>query len=154
MVRSLAQRWGFVCRPAKGRFGTRTVPLGGGISIFTTLALVVGATAIAIEMLFVPGKFGWIAERVNIDPADFSAKIHELVIIMGCASVLFAVGLWDDIKRLGPVVKRAVQFAVAMAAAVVSETRGEFLIEKLLTMAVRSIFAANLHRVVRSVVLK
>ena len=129
LVRSLAQRWGFVCRPAKGRFGTRTVPLGGGISIFTTLALVVGATAIAIEMLFVPGKFGWIAERVNIDPADFSAKIHELVIIMGCASVLFAVGLWDDIKRLGPVVKLAVQFAVAMAAAVFAETRVEFFIE-------------------------
>jgi UDP-GlcNAc:undecaprenyl-phosphate GlcNAc-1-phosphate transferase len=129
LVRVLAQRCGFVCQPAKERFSTRNVPLGGGISIFATLALVVAVTAIAVKILLVPGKFGWIAERVNIDPADFSAKIHQLIIIMVCAFVLLALGLWDDVKRLGPFVKLAVQFAVAMAAAAFAETRVEFFIE-------------------------
>ena len=139
LVKTIAWRAGFVSRPVKDRFSQRTVPLGGGIAIFITLLVFIfGATA---AIRFVPGRFDSLAQKTNINLADFSGKINELVIILISAFILFLLGLWDDKKPLGPSVKLAVQFAVAIIAAYSGDVRVEFFIEnKIITSALSAIW--------------
>ena len=138
VVKVFARRAGFVSHPAKGRFAERSVPLGGGIAIFTTLMLfIVPAT---IVMKFLPGQLNSLAETANIDPADFLAKVNQLIVILFSALVLLVLGLWDDKKHLGPFFKLAVQFAVAITAALLADVRVEFFIENKIITSVLSAF--------------
>ena len=139
LVKTIALRAGFVSHPAKDRFSTRTVPLGGGIAILITLLVFVfGATA---AIRFVPGRFDSLAQKANINLADFSGKISELMIILLSAFILFLLGLWDDKKPLGPFIKLAVQLAVAIIAAYLGDIRVEFFIEnKIITSALSAIW--------------
>jgi UDP-GlcNAc:undecaprenyl-phosphate GlcNAc-1-phosphate transferase len=129
LVKSFAQRTGFVSRPVRNRFGARTVPLGGGIAIFTTIITIIVTAALAVRFLLVPGRLAWLVDTVNIDPADFLGKVSQLAIILLAALALFALGLWDDRKHLGPFLKLAVQFAVAIVAAAFADVRVELFID-------------------------
>ncbi len=141
VAKKLAERIGFVAHPAADRFARTTVPLGGGIAIFTTITAIVVTAAVAIKILLVPGRLPWLAESANINPADFLGKTNQLVIILLSALVLFLLGLWDDKKRLGPFFKLAVQFAVAITAAAFAEVRVEFFIEnKIITTALSAVW--------------
>jgi len=140
-VSKLAERIGFVAHPTADRFARTTVPLGGGIAIFSTITAVVITATVAIKILLVPGHFAWLAESANIDPADFLGKTNQLVIILLSAFVLFLLGLWDDKKPLGPFFKLAIQFAVAITAAAFAEVRVEFFIEnKIITSALSAVW--------------
>jgi len=141
LVRKLATRTGFVAHPAANRYHQATIPLGGGIAIFTTITTVVIAAALAIKILLVPGRLDWIAELAGINPADFLGKINQLIIILLSVFVLFALGLADDKKHLGPLLKLAVQFAVAIFAAAFAEIRVEFFIEnKIITTVLSAVW--------------
>ena len=141
LTKKLAERFSFVSRPIKDRFSARTVPLGGGIAIFATITTIIIAGALAIKFLLVPGQLAWISGSANINPADFLGKINQLTIMLLSVFILFALGLWDDIKHLGPFFKLAVQFAVAIAAASLAEIRVEFFIEsKIITSALSAIW--------------
>jgi UDP-GlcNAc:undecaprenyl-phosphate GlcNAc-1-phosphate transferase len=139
LTRVLALRAGFVSRPVRERFSQRTVPLGGGIAIFTTLAVFILAATAAIK--FLPGYLGPLAKPANINPADFIGKINQLTIILLSVSLLFALGLWDDKKHLGPFLKLVVQFIVAIIAAAYADIRVEFFIEnKIITSALSAVW--------------
>ncbi len=143
VVKKLAVRADFVCRPAADRYQPdkqRIVPLGGGIAISATLLIVILVAIAFVKLLVAPGHFGWIAERANVDPADFLARIDELLIILLSILALFVVGLWDDKKHLGPFFKLAVQFVVAMIAAVFAEIRVELFIESTIISSALSAF--------------
>jgi UDP-GlcNAc:undecaprenyl-phosphate GlcNAc-1-phosphate transferase len=139
LVKMFAQRADFVSHPAKDRFAERTVPLGGGIAILITLmAFIVPAT---IVMKFLPGQINSLVEKANIDPADFLAKVNQLIVILLSALVLLVLGLWDDKKHLGPFFKLAVQFAVAVIAAYFAQVRVEFFIEnKIITSLLSAVW--------------
>jgi UDP-GlcNAc:undecaprenyl-phosphate GlcNAc-1-phosphate transferase len=128
VARKFALWTGFVSKPASDRFGQRIVPLGGGIGIFVTLALIILASIAMVKFLVVPGHLDWLGESVTIHTAGFLAQIGRLLIILLLVFVLFLLGLWDDKKHLGPFFKLAVQFAVAIAAAFFAEIRVEFFI--------------------------
>ncbi len=115
------------------------IPLGGGIAIFGTLSSVILIAIVVVKFLAAPGRLGWLAERTTINPNDFLARLNELWVIWLSVLVLFAMGLWDDKKRLGPFFKLAVQFAVAIVAAAFGEVRVEFFLE---SKAVASILSA------------
>lgn len=141
VVSKLAERISFVAHPTTDRYHRSTVPLGGGIAIFTTITAIVVTAAVAIKFLLVPGRLPWLTESANINPADFLGKINQLVIILLIALALFLLGLWDDKKNLGPFFKLAVQFAVAIIAAAFAEVRVEFFIEnKIITTALSAIW--------------
>jgi UDP-GlcNAc:undecaprenyl-phosphate GlcNAc-1-phosphate transferase len=129
LVKSLATRTGFVAHPSADRYHATVVPLGGGIAIFATLSVIIAAGVGTVKFLVDPGHFTWLADRTDIDPAHFLAKTNQLGIILLCTFALFALGLWDDKKRLGPFLKLVVQFAVAMVAARWAEVRVELFIE-------------------------
>jgi UDP-GlcNAc:undecaprenyl-phosphate GlcNAc-1-phosphate transferase len=139
-AKKLAESIGFVAHPTADRYHRSVVPLGGGIAIFTTIAAVIIAAAVAIKFLLVPGRLPWLAESAKIDPADFLGKINQLVIILLSSIVLFLLGLWDDKKHLGPFFKLVVQFAVAITAASFADVRVEFFIENKLITSVLSAF--------------
>jgi len=90
------------------------------------MAFVLTATAvIAIS----PGQFNSLAQTAHINLADFLGKIGQLRTILFAALVLFALGLWDDKRHLGPLFKLGVQFGVAIVVAVFAEVRVELFIE-------------------------
>jgi len=133
-------RTDFVARPAADRYHRNIIPLGGGIAIFATILIVILAAIMVVKFLVAPGYFGWLAERAKIDPDDFLARIHELLVILLCIVILFALGLWDDKRHLGPFFKLGVQFAVAFVAAAFAEIRVELFIESRIIASVLSAF--------------
>jgi UDP-GlcNAc:undecaprenyl-phosphate GlcNAc-1-phosphate transferase len=138
LVKNIAQRVGFLSHPVKDRFAKKAVPLGGGIAIFITLMVFIITATAAIR--FFPGHIASLAQSKNIDPADFLAKVNQLIVILLSALILLLLGLWDDKKGLGPFFKLGVQFAVAIAAALLADVRVEFFIENKIITSVLSAF--------------
>ncbi len=135
-----APRFGLVAHPRAGRYHRSVIPLGGGLAIFGTLAASLLAATGMIRFLVAPGYLGGLAERVNIDPADFLRRADELFVILLCATALFLVGLRDDKRSLGPFVKLALQFAIAGVAAFLADVRIELFIENKVVAAALSAF--------------
>lgn len=129
LTKTLALRFGFISRPASGRFAQRTVPLGGGISIFASLTIVLLSAVAIVKFLAVPGYLDWLGESVTVHISGFLSKIDRIIFILLHVLVLFLLGLWDDTKHLGPFIKLAVQFVVAISAAALADIRVEFFIE-------------------------
>jgi len=140
IVKNRAVRAGFVSRPASDRYHQNVIPLGGGIAIVATIAAIIVSAVVVVKYLVVPGHFEWLAERATIDPADFLARIDELLVILLSIVVLFVLGLWDDKRHLGPFFKLGVQFAVAFVAAAFAEIRVELFIESRVLASVLSAF--------------
>jgi UDP-GlcNAc:undecaprenyl-phosphate GlcNAc-1-phosphate transferase len=136
VVRKLALRAGFVARPVEDRFHASIVPLGGGIAVYWTMALFVLAGTAAVKFVIAPGFADRLGQSVTVHAEGFLDKAPGLLIVMLVALALHLVGLWDDKKHLGPGVKLAVQFAVAVTAAAFADIRVEFFIEsKIVTTA-------------------
>jgi UDP-GlcNAc:undecaprenyl-phosphate GlcNAc-1-phosphate transferase len=91
-------------------------------------------------MKFLPGQINFLAQKANVVPADFLAKVNQLVIILLSSLVLLLLGLWDDKKHLGPFFKLGVQFAVAIAAALLADVRVELFMENKIITSVLSAF--------------
>ena len=140
VVRKMVVRTDFVARPTADRYHRNIIPLGGGIAIFGTILIVILAAIMVVKFLVVPGHFGWLAESAKIDPADFLARIDELLVILLCIVILFVLGLWDDKRHLGPFFKLGVQFAVAFIAAAFAEIRVELFIKNPIIASVLSAF--------------
>ncbi len=127
LVKIYALRTGFLSHPVRNRFAQKAVPLGGGIAIFITLMVFIVAATATIKLF--PGHIDSLAQSRNIDPSDFLAKVNQLVVILLSALALLALGLWDDKKHLGPFIKLAVQFAVAIMVALLADVRVELFIK-------------------------
>jgi len=138
LVKIFAQRADFVSHPVSDRYAERTVPLGGGIAILITLTAFIFPATFLIK--FLPGHLEYLAEKANIELADFLAKVNQLIVILISALVLLVLGLWDDKKRLGPFFKLAVQFAVAISAAIFADVKVEFFIENKIITSLMSAF--------------
>jgi len=101
------------------------------------MAFIIAAT-IAIKVF--PTRISSLAQASNIDLADFLAKINQLWFILLCTFILFALGLLDDIKSLGPYYKLVVQFAVAVIAVAFADIRVELFIENKIIASAISAF--------------
>ena len=140
LVRRRALGSNLVACPAADRYHRSVIPLGGGIAIFATLILFILAGTVVMKLVLIPGKLEWLAQRANINPPDFAKKLAQLAVMLICTCFLFALGLWDDIKHLGPKFKLFVQFATALAAALFGEIRVEFFIENVYMTSALSAF--------------
>lgn len=122
------------------RYHKGTVPLGGGIAIFATITAVIVAAIVVVKFLAAPGYLDWLGQSVTIHTEGFLSKIGELLIVLLCICALFILGLADDKKHLGPFFKLAVQFAVAIVAAVFADVRVEFFIQSRIITSLLSAF--------------
>jgi len=135
-VRRWAIKVDFVSRPREDRYNRNVIALGGGIAIFWTIALFVLAGAAVVKFLIAPGHLSFIDESVVRHAAGFMSKINDLLVVIAAVFVLHLMGLWDDRKHLGPFIKLAIQFTVAIVAAVFADVRVEMFIEnKFITTA-------------------
>ncbi|MBN2314821.1 MAG: undecaprenyl/decaprenyl-phosphate alpha-N-acetylglucosaminyl 1-phosphate transferase [Sedimentisphaerales bacterium] len=136
IVKKLAVPLDFVAHPASDRYHRSVIPLGGGIAIFATLSAVILASIAVVKFPIISNYLGTFIKRSTLDPADFLARIDELLVIWLSVVVLFTLGLWDDSKHLGPFFKLVVQVAVAIAAAAFGDIRVELFIEsKIISIA-------------------
>ena len=130
-----------VAHPAEDRYHQEIIPLGGGIAIFATISIIILAAMAVIKFLAAPGHLEWLGEKITIHTPGFLSRINQLLIILFVIFVLFALGLWDDKKPLGPIFKLVVQFVVAMIAAFFADIRVELFIEsKLVTSLLSAIW--------------
>ena len=140
LSRKLAPKLGLVAYPKADRYHRKVIPLGGGIAIYGTLTIFLLAAVGFVRFVLMSGHFGGLIEKANIDPADFLKHSDELVIVLLCATVLFGMGLWDDRKSLGPLVKFVIQWVVALAAAGFADIRVEMFIENRIVTSALSAF--------------
>nr|WP_286177494.1 MraY family glycosyltransferase [Rhodopirellula sp. JC639] len=113
-VRRNAVRLGLVAQPVGHSTHTHATPLGGGIGIW--LGIIVPMTLGTILVLIadrVPMVAGVVPESVLGYFEGIQSRLAQLWWLLGSATVLFALGIWDD-RRGAPVLLRlGVEFAVA-----------------------------------------
>ncbi len=98
VTRTVARKIGFIDVPAGRKAHTVPTPLGGGIGILAGVATALCVTAFMLPSVFAQTELG----------------VVQLVIAAIGGIVIFAVGLVDDIKGLGPFVRLAIEIAIAV----------------------------------------
>ncbi len=139
-MKTVSLKTNFVAHPRNDRFHKSTVPLGGGVAIFFTIAAAALA-AIAAAKLSV--RLDWLAaliEPASEHIAGFLSRLDELIVIMLAATALHILGLIDDKKHIGPINKLIVEFALAFAAAYLGDVRVELFIESRILTSIISSF--------------
>lgn len=136
VLTAVVRRWAigadFVARPRNDRYHRTVIPMGGGIAITATIVLFLLAALALVHL----GAAGWLGNQLAFHTQGFIDKTGQLIVVVIAIVALFAMGLADDRKRLGPYGKLAVQFAVAIAAAVLADIRVElFIPSKIVTTA-------------------
>lgn len=137
LMRRLAIRIGFAAHPRIDRYNQSVVALGGGIAIFWTLLLLLAAVLTAAQ--FGSSHISRLWPTLEPYLEGIIAKRSDLMLVLGCAFILHAIGLWDDTKRLGPMFKLAVQILTATAAAALADIRLEFFIHNKLITTILSV---------------
>ncbi|MBN1391444.1 MAG: undecaprenyl/decaprenyl-phosphate alpha-N-acetylglucosaminyl 1-phosphate transferase [Sedimentisphaerales bacterium] len=141
VIQRFTLHFDFVARPAQDRFHRIVVPLGGGIAIFTTIASALFAGIIIVKFIIAPGHLNsLLGESVIIHTEGFVDKVPHLLVTLFCITALFALGLYDDKKHLGPYIKLAAQFVIALVAAIFADIRVEFFIHSRIITAIFSAF--------------
>ena len=109
--------------PRTDRYNQNIIALGGGIGIFFTIAAFTATGCLLIG-------------RLGID----SSEGLNFAIITVLITILFILGLVDDIKHLSPLFKLIIQFAVAIIAAIWADVRVELFIENKIITTCMSAF--------------
>jgi UDP-GlcNAc:undecaprenyl-phosphate GlcNAc-1-phosphate transferase len=125
----IATRTGLIAYPKDNRFHKRVVPMGGGIAIFFTMLILCISAIVFIEVLVRDGTTSLFGRDFELYIEGFAGRIHELLLILACAAVLFVLGMWDDFRNLKPFRKLAIEFAAAFMVAYFADVRMEFFIE-------------------------
>ncbi|WP_390621777.1 MraY family glycosyltransferase [Roseiconus nitratireducens] len=112
-VRRYAVRWGLLANPGGHSTHARATPLGGGIGIWLGIVvpMLLGTLwVMGLQRGLLPEVLpSWIRPHVE----GVASRLGQLWGLLAAATVLFALGLWDD-RRGAPVgVRLAVEFAVA-----------------------------------------
>jgi UDP-GlcNAc:undecaprenyl-phosphate GlcNAc-1-phosphate transferase len=136
----IATKADFVARPQADRYHRTIIPLGGGCAIFATMAFFSLAAIIAVQLLAVPGLLDWLGEDIAVHVPGFQTKTNQLMVVIGCAALLFALGLYDDRKHLSAGPKLLGQFIAAFIAIHFADIRVEFFIESSILTSILSAF--------------
>ncbi len=135
VVRRWAIRTDYVARPRNDRYNRSIIPMGGGIAITWTIVLFLLGSILVVGA----GTAGWFGDEITEHVVNLGNHTRELLVVIGCAIVLHAMGLWDDKKRLGPYSKLVVQLIIAAAAAIFADIRVEMFIPNTIITTILSI---------------
>lgn len=114
LVRRLSQAWGFLDRPGPRKLQPRPVPRGGGVALLVGwLVPIAGGLAVAYfaESL---GIARALPEELRIHLAGMRSAAPRLAVLLGAAVLIFAAGLWDDLRGLSARRKLVLQLAIAI----------------------------------------
>ena len=119
----LAPRIGFIDKPGGRKVHANTKPLGGGVAIFWSFAIVSAGIALGAMFILVPMQTGHAAES-NYRHALSEGIVQQLPLGVGflaCAFALHVMGLFDDRRAMGPYLKLFIQLGVTTALVVTME---------------------------------
>jgi UDP-GlcNAc:undecaprenyl-phosphate GlcNAc-1-phosphate transferase len=105
LLRRFAPRWGFVDRPGGHKGHKAPTPLGGGVAIWLTTVIVLG---IALVAVFAAQRTG-LPEPFGRYLGGIVYRSGELMWILGLATVIMVMGLFDDIYNLNWKVRLGIQ---------------------------------------------
>jgi len=115
LVRRFALRRGLVDCPGGRKVHERPIPRLGGVAIFAGVAIAIGLQ-IAGEL-----RLGWGGTLVS----EGAIELRTIGVLLGM-TIIFLVGLWDDLSNLSPGMKLAGQI-VAAGVVVASGLRIEYI---------------------------
>ena len=121
VIRKTAPRFGFVDKPGGRKIHANPRPLGGGIAIFSGIAL----PMIALLALLHSGMFNAHVQQ-RYDPAYVRGAQEHTGLALGLLGAMLAMhvlGLLDDRRALGPYLKLFVQLVVITLFVVVFDCR-------------------------------
>ncbi|MFP4171688.1 MAG: MraY family glycosyltransferase [Candidatus Hydrogenedentota bacterium] len=112
LARRYAIRWNVLDAPGERKMHHTPIPLMGGVAIFLTFHLVIGAHHLGVQVLpLTDWGFEWVDPHIlGFLGAEVTAKLAG--IILG-GLVIFALGLADDVLLLSPGVKLIGQLMAA-----------------------------------------
>lgn len=111
-VRRWAPNWGLVDRPDARKNHQQATPMGGGLAIWFSVAIfLVGTMAIALAA---PAA-SWLPEVARRHLPGVATKLSPLLALLGGATAMMALGLFDDIRGLDWKLRLSVEFGVAAA---------------------------------------
>ncbi|MCG3181656.1 MAG: putative undecaprenyl-phosphate N-acetylglucosaminyl 1-phosphate transferase [Phycisphaerae bacterium] len=115
----LSRRIGLIDRPGGHKQHAVATPLGGGIAIFLTIAIVMLAGTAAVHLLDGLATQGhrpaWMPPVVWVNLPGLLSRVPAALILLAGAAAMFVLGLVDDYRPLGPLAKFVVEAAVALA---------------------------------------
>ena len=113
-VRRYAMQLGLIARPGGHSTHKNTTPLGGGIGIWLGIMVPMTlGTALVLTSQEFPAALAWLPEPVPAYFAGIAIRLPQLWQLLSAASVLFALGIWDDRKGAPVLIRLGVEFAVA-----------------------------------------
>ncbi|PCJ62049.1 MAG: hypothetical protein COA79_05015 [Planctomycetota bacterium] len=102
---------GFYDLPDERKSHSKPIPYGGGVAIFASMIISLGVFWLCLH--FIPeNKLPEHIQR-HLSGLENSAVIKQLVGIFIGASIIFMIGLVDDVKNLGAKLKLILQFLAA-----------------------------------------
>ena len=120
LMRWVASRLGFVDKPGGRKIHAKPKPLGGGVAIFAGVAV----PMVAVLILLHTRRFG---EHGGEFLPAFVRGAHEhtplALGLLGTMAAMHLLGLFDDRRALGPLVKLFIQLAVTAAFVIVFDCR-------------------------------
>jgi len=125
LLRRAAPRWGLVDVPGGRKKHARAVPLGGGIAVLLGTCLpILGAGLLSYLWHRSPGLVPVAAPAaLTADVAKAAERFPLLLGVLAGGLAFAALGLWDDVKNLGPRRKLCAQLIIALAVALIPSVR-------------------------------
>ena len=114
IVRRVAPRVGLIDRPGGRKAHARPTPLGGGVAIWLTMALVLGAGALVAVL-----GAGSLSKDLAIHLGGLRERAPVMAVVFGLATAILAMGLIDDRFGLNWKPRLLIQFGLAAALPVV-----------------------------------
>ncbi|WP_435019241.1 MraY family glycosyltransferase [Tundrisphaera sp. TA3] len=111
-TRSIAPRFGLVDKPGGRKNHRRPTPLGGGVAIWLTVVLMLGAGAWAVG-----GAGLALPPDLALHLPGLQSRIGPMAALMGLATLIMAMGLADDRVGLGWKLRFGVQVALSAVVA-------------------------------------
>jgi UDP-GlcNAc:undecaprenyl-phosphate GlcNAc-1-phosphate transferase len=108
-----AERLGFMDKPGQRKVHSRPVPLGGGLGIWLGMTGTLLLGSLAIITLQSVGGAGLLPTAVAQHLDGLRSTMGEIWMIVGCGTVLVAVGLVDDRRGLPWWLRLLFEFLVA-----------------------------------------
>jgi UDP-GlcNAc:undecaprenyl-phosphate GlcNAc-1-phosphate transferase len=128
LMMRVARRVGYIDQPGGHKSHESPTPYGGGLAIYLAAWIPIGLLLVAAFVA--PGE--WIVERFGALPRDLLGGVRDhgaegLSIMVG-GLVLLVLGLYDDLRPQGPLIKLATMSAAALLVATLGGVRiAEFL---------------------------
>lgn len=112
LCRTLAIRLNIVDQPGERKIHQVSKPYLGGLAIYLTMTLVLGLGVVA-ALYFLPNNPNLPLEVTPYLP-NVRKVLPKIIALLLGGTIIFLLGLWDDIKRLSPLLKLIGQIIAAV----------------------------------------